>query len=48
MKIHLTNSAVILSEAKDLSLIYGDRMIKDGKPGLADFVRCVAGSRCPS
>src|SRR4029453_4553650 len=25
-----------------------DRMIRDGKPSLADFVRCVAGSRCLS
>ena len=31
MKIHLTNSAVILSEAKDLSLIYGDQIIKRWK-----------------
>jgi hypothetical protein len=46
-KLKMHNGAVMLSEAKHLCSLAVSRwrqIIRDGKPGLADFVRCVAAS----
>jgi hypothetical protein len=41
---YLKMATVMLSETSLESAVAGKKMIRDGKPGLADSVRCVAAS----